>query len=78
MVYKLIGIIGLTLIIIGTFLISEGHRVKRKKIYPFLFLGGVCLAVYSFYINDIIFIVLQISYIIIVLYDIAKLNSKRK
>lgn len=78
MVYKIIGISGLVLIIIGTFLISEGKKVERKNIYPFLLLGGILLAIYSFYIQDTIFIILQISYILIVVYDIIKLNISKR
>lgn len=77
MVYKIIGVVGLVLIIIGTFFISEEKRIQRGKIYPFLLIGGVLLAIYSFYINDIIFIILQISYISIVTYDTIKLKNEK-
>ena len=73
MIYKIIAIIGLISIITGTFMISIRKRIRRRYIYPFLLIGGICLAVYSFYINDLIFIILQIAYIVIVLYDITKL-----
>lgn len=78
MIYRIIGILGLALIIAGTFLISEGKRVSRKNIYPFLLAGGVLLAIYSFYIKDIIFIILQIAYILIVIYDIAQLKRGKR
>ncbi len=73
-IYKTIGIAGLILIIIGTFLISRKKRIRRRKIYPFLLAGGICLAIYSIYIKDIIFIILQTAYILIVIYDIIKLK----
>lgn len=76
-IFYIIGIIGLLSIIAGTFMISGGRKIKRKRIYPFLLAGGVCLAIYSFYINDVIFIILQISYILIVIYDILRLKKRR-
>ena len=76
-VFYIIGIIGLLSIIIGTFMISGGKKIKRNDIYPFLLIGGICLSIYSFYINDMIFIILQVSYILIVIYDIIKLKKRR-
>jgi len=74
-IYKIIAIIGLVSIIIGTLMISIEKKIKRKQIYPFLLIGGIGLAIYSFYIEDMIFIVLQIAYILIVIYDIIKLKK---
>jgi lipid-A-disaccharide synthase-like uncharacterized protein len=73
-IYKLIGILGLISIIVGTFLISRKKRITRRKIYPFLLAGGICLTIYSIYIKDLIFIILQIAYILIIIYDIIKLK----
>ena len=56
-------------------MISIEKKIKRKQIYPFLLIGGIGLAIYSFYIEDMIFIVLQIAYILIVIYDIIKLKK---
>jgi len=75
---KIIGLAGLVLIIIGTFIISEGAKIKRNKVYPFLFIGGILLTVYSIHIGDIIFIILQISYTLIVAYNIFKLRGSTK
>lgn len=78
-VFKIIGIIGVISIITGTFMISLKKKIKRKHIYPFLLIGGFFMAIYSYYINDLIFIILQIAYVLIVLYDAIKLyrSSKR-
>lgn len=76
-IYKLIGIAGLISIIIGTFMISMKRKIKREHIYPFLLIGGIFLAIYSIYIKDIIFIILQIAYILIVIYDIIKLKISK-
>ena len=79
MIFKIIGIIGLLCIIFGTFRISQGKNPDRKNIYPFLLLGGVCLTIYSFYIKDAVFIILQIFYTLVIIYNIVKLkNSKRR
>ncbi|MDP2673061.1 MAG: hypothetical protein Q8O84_04580 [Nanoarchaeota archaeon] len=72
-IYKIIAIVGLISIIIGTFMISLSGKIKRKYIYPLLLIGGVGLLIYSIYINDLIFIILQTAYIFIVIYDIIKL-----
>ena len=76
--YKVIAIIGLIFIIFGTFMISLSGRTKRKYIYSLLLIGGVGLLIYSIYINDIIFIILQTTYILIVVYDIIKLENKKR
>jgi len=78
MIFRIIGIVGLIFIILGTFLISEGKKVKREKVYPYLLLGGILLSAYSIYIKDSIFIILQISYTLIVVYNIIKLRGSKK
>jgi lipid-A-disaccharide synthase-like uncharacterized protein len=74
-IFQVLAIIGLISIIMGTFMISLGKNIKRKTIYIFLLLGGICLLFYSIYKKDLIFIILQGAYIIIVFYDIIKLNK---
>jgi len=66
------GIIGLILIIIGI-LIKKKDRKKRDVLYIF---GGILLAIYSFYIKDIIFITLQIIFVLVAIYDLIKINRK--
>lgn len=78
MIFKTIGILGLILIIMGTFMISIKKKVRRKYVYPFLLVGGICLLIYSSYIKDNIFITLQAVYILIVIYDIIKLKFSKK
>ena len=75
---KVIGILGLISIITGTFMISLKKNFRRKHIYPFLLLGGIFLMIYSIYIKDPIFIILQGVYILIVIYDIIKLKISKK
>jgi lipid-A-disaccharide synthase-like uncharacterized protein len=76
--FNIIAVIGLISIIIGTFMISLSGRTKKKYIYPLLLIGGICLLIYSLHKNDLIFIALQIAYIIIVMYDIIKLKISSK
>lgn len=82
--FSVFGILGLLGIIVGTFMISVDKKVRRRYIYPFLFFGGIFLLIYSVFIGDMIFIILQSCYLAIVIYDMAKLyfygqkNKKRK
>ena len=78
MMYDIIAIVGLVFVIIGTLMISEGKRVRREHIYPFLLLGSICLLIYSIHIKDKIFIVLKSAYLLIVIYDLAKLKRSKK
>lgn len=73
-IFYIIAIIGLASIILGTFLLSLKKRMK-KIIFPLLLIGGICLLIYSIYIQDIIFIILQSVYIIITIYGIIKLHK---
>ncbi|MFW5847049.1 MAG: CBU_0592 family membrane protein [Nanoarchaeota archaeon] len=73
--FQLIGALGLVFIIFGTFLISAKKKFKRKFIYPLLLLGGICLEIYSIYIKDTIFIILQGVYILVTIYGLIKLNE---
>jgi lipid-A-disaccharide synthase-like uncharacterized protein len=64
--FKLIGIMGLVLICLGMV-------VKNRKTRDTLsFFGGVGLLIYSIYLKDIIFIILQAIYIIVVTVDYFK------
>jgi len=60
----------LVLIIFGV-LIKKKNRKYRDIIY---IIGGLFLAVYSFYIDDLIFIVLQIVFVLVAVYDLMKQN----
>lgn len=67
--FKIIGALGIILISIG--IISK----NRKRQDVFYVLGGVCLEIYSIYLQDCIFIVLQIIFILAAVYDLIK-NKK--
>jgi hypothetical protein len=68
--FKVIGAIGLLLISIGIIL------KNRRKQDIFYILGGVCLEIYSIYIGDVIFIILQILFTLAAMYDFIKNQIK--
>ena len=73
--YKIFGVVGLLLI-------SAGVLDKKRKRQDILYIaGGVCLEVYSIYLNDLVFIILQIIFICSAIYDlrqIARLSTENK
>jgi len=70
------AIIGLIAIIIGTSLVSGSFEVRRRYTYPLLIFGGICLAVYSIYLKDMIFTILQIVFVISSIIGLIKINEK--
>ncbi len=65
-IFKIIGAIGLLLISIG--IITK----KRKNQNILYIIGGLCLEIYSIYIGDLIFIILQLVFIIAAIYNLLK------
>ena len=64
--------------IIGLILISYAIWIKKEIKQDLFFLfGGISLLIYSIYIDDIIFIVLQIVYILSVLFELRKLKHSQ-
>jgi lipid-A-disaccharide synthase-like uncharacterized protein len=61
--YKLFGIVGLILICIAMVVKS------RKKRDTLSFFGGIGLLIYSIYLKDVIFVILQSVYIVVVSVD---------
>jgi lipid-A-disaccharide synthase-like uncharacterized protein len=74
--FHIIAIIGLVAIISGTFMVSMKKSIRRRYIYPLLILGGICLEIYSIYLNDLIFIILQGVFIISSIYGLIRINEK--
>ena len=70
-IFKIIGILGIILISVG--IITR----KRKKQDTFYVLGGGCLEIYSIYTGDLIFMILQIIFILSAIYDFKKINLKQ-
>lgn len=71
-ILKLIGALGIILIAIG--IVTK----NRKKQDVFYISGGICLEIYSLYIKDIIFIILQIIFTLAAVYDFTKLTKTKK
>ena len=70
--FKVIGALGIILI-------SLGIITKKRKHQDLLYiLGGLCLEIYSIAIKDIIFIVLQIIFILAASYDLMKMKKKHR
>lgn len=78
MIKELIGIIGLILIIIGNLTIYQTKAIRRKFTYPLLIVGGVFLAVYSYLIDNTIFLILQIAFILASVYGLIKIHKRIK
>jgi len=76
--FHIIAIIGLVAIISGTFMVSMKKSIRRRYTYPLLILGGVCLELYSIYINNLIFIILQGVFIISSIYGLIRINEKHR
>jgi len=65
-IFKVVGILGLVFIIVGEIL-------RRKKQQDLVFVaGGLLLCAYSIYLNDLVFIILQIVFVLVALYDYFK------
>ncbi len=75
-IFKIVAVIGLVFIILGTSAIASKKEFGRKYVYPLLILGGICLEIYSIYIGDLIFIILQGVFIISSTYGLIKMNGK--
>lgn len=68
--FKIIG--GLGILLISTGIISR----KRKNEDIFYIFGGLCLEAYSIYLGDVIFIILQIIFTLVAVYDFFKNRRK--
>ncbi|OGF20314.1 hypothetical protein A2Y83_02995 [Candidatus Falkowbacteria bacterium RBG_13_39_14] len=62
-IFKFIGAFGIILISLA--ILSK----KRKKQDIFYIAGGLCLEIYSIHIKDIVFIILQLIFILAAVYD---------
>ena len=64
--YKFIGVIGLVAIIVGIVL---KNRQQRNMVY---IVGGIALTIYSVWIGDWIFILLQVVFTGVALFDLIR------
>lgn len=75
MIEKLFGIFGLVFIILGN-IFTLKEKTRKKYSYPLFFIGGIGLLVYSLWINDTIFVILQSIFILISMYEIYLMTKK--
>lgn len=68
MLYQLVGVVGLLCIIAGVM------YKKRRYQDEFYIAGGILLTVYSVAIGDIIFIILQVVFTCVAIFDLARLK----
>lgn len=76
--FYLIAVMGLLLIILGTLMIFMKKSFRRRSVYPLLIIGGICLEIYSIYIQDKIFIILQGVFIISSIYGLIKIHETHR
>ncbi|MBT4257681.1 hypothetical protein HOD88_00665 [archaeon] len=74
--FQVIAIMGLLCIIAGNLMISMKRKIRRRFTYPLLLIGGICLEIYSIYLGDFIFIILQGVFIIASIYGIIKIHNQ--
>ena len=77
-IFILMATIGLISIRAGTAIISAKRKIRKVYTYPLLILGGICMEIYSIYIGDTIFIVLQGVFIISSILGLIKINKTKK
>ena len=71
-IFKLIGVLGLILI-------SVGIIIKKRRAQDVCYIiGGTCVGIYSFYLGDLIFIILQIIFIVFAIFDLFKFKNPKK
>lgn len=64
---------------LGLVLITIGVITRKRKIEDiFYIIGGIFLEVYSISIGDIIFIILQIVFVLAAIYDLVRLQFFEK
>ncbi|MBU2104396.1 MAG: hypothetical protein KKF67_01305 [Nanoarchaeota archaeon] len=68
-IFTIIGAIGLILISIG---IITKKRKNQDILYIF---GGICLLVYSTFLKNTIFIILQFIFTLTAIYDLTKVKK---
>lgn len=72
LIFKIIGIVGLVCIITGLL-------IRRKRwMYELDIIGGICLMIYSIFLQDVIFIILQVAFTMVAVYEFVLTKRKKK
>ncbi|MFH1012246.1 MAG: hypothetical protein V1760_00675 [Candidatus Peregrinibacteria bacterium] len=66
LLFKILGALGLLLITMG---VVTKNRVKQDI---FFIVGGTLLEIYSIYLRDAVFVILQIVFTVSAIYDLQK------
>lgn len=74
-IYKLAAVLGLLCIIAG---ITRIKTSQKKEQFILFITGGILLEVYSLYIKDTIFIILQLAFIISAIFEFSMLYSRAR
>ncbi|MEA3413967.1 MAG: hypothetical protein U9Q99_00365 [Nanoarchaeota archaeon] len=74
-IFQIISILGLILIILGSYF-SLKRKTRIKFTYLAFILGGICLLIYSIYIKDLIFIILQGVFVIVAILEYYMSHKK--
>ena len=71
-IFKALGAIGIVFITVGIL------RKNKVEEIVYLIIGGVLLEIYSIYIGDTVFIVLQMVFILSAVLEIFKISKNKK
>lgn len=72
-ILNIVGILGMSLILIFFFLNNIGKLNQDSFIYDLgNFIGAFLLSVYAYYINSLPFLILNLTWSFVALYDIIK------
>jgi uncharacterized membrane protein len=71
-IFKIIGVIGLLILIYGTILVASRKKEKEQKVYWLFLIGGTFLLIYSFSLKDTIFTILQGVFILSTVWGLIK------
>jgi hypothetical protein len=74
-IFKISAILGLLCIILAITLTKQTQKRKQFILY---IIGGILLEVYSVYIKDTIFIILQAAFTISAIYELSMLYTRAK
>lgn len=71
LIFPLMGAVGMIWVIWG---MTRQNSPKKQNIYCLI--GGIFLEIYSIYIHSVIFIPLQLAFIVVTIWNLRKLSKK--